>query len=372
MQRGLRESLDKHIDVKKRCQVAFRIQGPSVYDFTCFGLDQNGKLSDDRYMVFYNQMVSPAQEIRYNERSQGAAFDLNLSDMPGKIERLAFTVSIDGAGTMGQMASLSAAVSQNGQDALSLNLTGKDFKEEKAIILFEVYRKGIWRIKVTASGYNGGLSSLLKDYGGEEIKETKPVPKKEQPQKTEKISLKKGEKISLSKNKRNKPILIENGWKASKKDYDLKALVLYRDGRQIYVGAANRDELLRTPEGAVCHGGDIKRPGKLERITIKWHPDIAAVAVSSYSARENGAGSFRRYGVFVRITNGKQVIEIPASDTNSSAHRYTLCFGEILFKEDESMEVVALEMYSEPNSEQRIGYRKGKVVMDVGPEGKFK
>lgn len=33
------------------------------------------------------------------------------------------------------------------------------------------------------------------------------------------------------------------------------------------------------------------------------------------------------------------------------------------------MEVVALEMYSAPNSENRIGYRNGKVVMDIGSSG---
>lgn len=74
-----------------------------------------------------------------------------------------------------------------------------------------------------------------------------------------------------------------------------------------YIGAANDDELLRTPDGAVCHGGDVKLPGELEHIEIKWHPDIASVAVSSYSAIENGTGAFNKYGVFVRIRNGKGI-----------------------------------------------------------------
>ena len=37
-----------------------------------------------------------------------------------------------------------------------------------------------------------------------------------------------------------------------------------------------------------------------------------------------------------------------------------------------TFEVSALEMYSAPNSENRIGYRENKVVMDIGPRGQTK
>ena len=36
------------------------------YDSCCFGVDINEKLSDDRYMVFYNQPASPKNEIEYS------------------------------------------------------------------------------------------------------------------------------------------------------------------------------------------------------------------------------------------------------------------------------------------------------------------
>ena len=191
-------------------------------------------------------------------------------------------------------------------------------------------------------------------------------------QKSEKISLKKGQKVSLTKKQDQSPIRIECGWTAPRKDYDLKALVRYRNGQLIYIGAANADERLSTPDGAVRHGGDVKNPGELEHIEIKWHPDIASVAVSSYSALENGYGSFREYGVFVRIINGKQIIEIPAADTSAKGDSYTLCFGEILFGASNTMDVVALEMYSRAGSEHRIGYVGDQVKMDIGPSGKLK
>ena len=386
--KGMREKLSKYINTNQDFQIEMSIAGNSIYDFCCFGVDANGKLSDDRYMIFYNQPHSPNQEIRYEAGNPSAKFILNLSQLPASIQKLVFTASIDGNGTMGNIAKHSFILSQNGEQKISLTLSGSDFKQEKAFISMEIYRKEEWRISAVANGFNGGLSALLAHYGGVEISNTpstptspiipSPITKTEQtkqPAQTppaQKISLKKGQKVSLSKNN-GTPIIIENGWTATGKDYDLKALVRYRNGKQIYIGAANKDELLSTPEGAVKHGGDIKAPGELEHIDIKWHKDIASVAVSSYSAIENGTGSFHRYGVFVRIKNGAQIIEISAENASADDKSYTLCFGEIIYGDaPNTFDVSALEMYSLPRSERRIGYQGTKVVMDIGPEGQTK
>ena len=389
-QRGMRDKLEKYINAQQNFDVLMSVAGNSVYDYSCFGVDAAGKLSDDRYMIFYNQTQSPNNEIVFSQNNEGAKFSINLSKLPPQIQKLVFTVSIDGNGTMGNIASHTLAIRQGGPAAVELRLNGSDFHSEKAIISIEIYRKDVWRFVVVANGFNGGLGDLLRAYGGQEMSAPQPAnkpasaplqaapkpkqtaPQPQMPQKAEKISLKKGQKVSLSKNS-GQPIIVENGWTAAGKDYDLKALVRYRSGKLLYVGAANDDELLSTPEGAVRHGGDVKLPGELEHITISWHPDIASVAVSSYSAIENGTGSFFRYGVFVRIKNGKQIIEIPAANTSADDRSYTLCFGEIIFgDEKDSMEVSALEMYSAPNSENRIGYRYGQVVMDIGPSGRQK
>ncbi len=385
MERGFRGKLEDYLSPEQPLTVRITTLGSAVYDTCCFGVDAADKLSDDRYMVFYNQPVTPGQEIHYNAQGNTAEYQIQLSLLPESIAKLVFTVSIDGAGTMGEIQSHRIELIQNGQTVMELALTGGDFQKEKAIIGLEIYRKGVWRVAVVARGFDGGLDALLKSYGGEVAGEapaqsapaqpTAPPPVQPAapaPQKAEKISLKKGQKVSLTKKQDQSPIRIECGWTAPRKDYDLKALVRYRNGQLVYVGAANADERLSTIEGAVRHGGDVKNPGELEHIEIQWHPDIASVAVSSYSALENGYGSFREYGVYVRIINGNQVIEIPAADTSAKGDSYTLCFGEILFGESHTMEVAALEMYSRPGSEHRIGYQGSQVVMDIGPTGKLK
>lgn len=184
------------------------------------------------------------------------------------------------------------------------------------------------------------------------------------------ISLHKGQRVRLDK---NGDIIVSNGWTADGKDYDLKGLVRYRDGRApIYVGAANLDEVLSIPEGAVRHGGDVTEPGARETMTVSWHPDVASVALSSYSALENGTGSFMEYGVFVEIANGPQVVGIAAADASAEGTSYTLCFGEVLFNDDGSLTVINHELYSAANSEHRVGYRGDQVVMDIGPVGQPK
>lgn len=169
------------------------------------------------------------------------------------------------------------------------------------------------------------------------------------------------------------PVIVTNHWTAVGKDYDLKALVRYRDGRLVYVGAANRDEVLRTPEGAVEHGGDARAAGEVETLTINWHPDIASVAVSSYSALENGSGSFREYGVSVRLQHGPSKYEIAAADASAESTSYALCFAELVFGEGpHDITVTNLELYSRPRSEHRVGYVGSDVRMDAGPQGKPK
>lgn len=184
------------------------------------------------------------------------------------------------------------------------------------------------------------------------------------------MQLTKGNSMQLTKT--GAPIKAVNGWTAKGKDYDLKALVRYRDGRLVYVGAANADELLSSPEGAVSHSGDARQAGELETLTIRWNPQIASVALSSYSALENGTGSFRKYGVYVEIQNGPQVVRISAADANADSTSYTLCFGEIIFEPNGSLTVVNHEMYSRSGSERRVGYQGDRVVMDIGPEGRNK
>ena len=144
------------------------ISGGAVYDFSCFGVDVEGRLSDDRYMIFYNQTESPNHEITYTPSDNGATFAVSLSELPQSVAKLVFTASIDGDGTMSQIAAHTLRITGDGEE-LAMTLSGDDFHDERAIISVEIYRKDCWRVNAVASGFNGGLPELLKNYGGEEM-----------------------------------------------------------------------------------------------------------------------------------------------------------------------------------------------------------
>ena len=174
IQRGFRDKLEKYANPNQPLVVEMQVNGQAVYDYCCFGVDANGKLSDDRYMVFYNQLQSPNREISYTDEGGKACFTVNLHQLPASIQKLVFTVSIDGNGTMGQITSHILRILQNQQSVVEVSLTGKDFQNEKAIISMEVYRKDVWRFAAVASGFNGGLGDLLRAYGGEESTDEAP------------------------------------------------------------------------------------------------------------------------------------------------------------------------------------------------------
>lgn len=175
IERGFRGKLEAYLNVAQPIQVRIATVGGAVYDTCCFGVDANEKLSDDRYMVFYNQPVSPGREISYTAQGNSADYQVNLTALPGAIAKLVFTVSVDGNGTMGQIQSHTIQICQNGQTVMELTLSGSDFQNEKAIIGIELYRKNVWRIAVVARGFNGGLGDLLKSFGGEMLEETPPT-----------------------------------------------------------------------------------------------------------------------------------------------------------------------------------------------------
>lgn len=145
----------------------------AAVDVSCFGLDAHDKLSDDRYMVFYNQLASPDGAVRLNLGGGGARFAVNLDALPAAIARLVFVAAIDGAATMRSLGASSLSLG----GALRFPWSGADFGDEKAVIVAELYRRdGQWRFGAVGQGFNGGLAALLKHFGGTEAGSAAPAP----------------------------------------------------------------------------------------------------------------------------------------------------------------------------------------------------
>ena len=165
--RGFRAKIKDYFAPSKELALRVRMWGKHVYDSCCFGLDAADKIKNESYVIFYNQKASPNNEIVMEGEGADTTYRFNLSKLPDHIAKLSFAISVDGDGVLRQADGIAVELSQGDQTA-TLSFAGSYLADEKALIAIEVYRKGEWRFSAVAAGFNGGLSALLKHFGGDE------------------------------------------------------------------------------------------------------------------------------------------------------------------------------------------------------------
>jgi len=314
--------------------VTVRLDGPDTYDVSLFGVDANGKLSDDRYFIFFNQLSSPEGAIAASGLggSGEPLFQVDLSRLPRSVQRLVFTAAIDGNGTMSGVRSGSLQLSAGGVEVASFPLVGADFAAEKALMIAELYVKDVWRFAAIGQGFNGGLSALLAHFGGEEvgppqaptpISAPAPTPQQAPAPKVQlgKITLdKKGDKrtVSLAKGRGDEPIHVNLNWNqqggtrrrglfssgASAPDLDLGCLWELKNGDKGVIqplgnrfGAKNAPPFIYLDKddrtGAASDGENlwIMRPTEIRRVMI-------------FALIYEGANDFTSVGGRLRMRDG--------------------------------------------------------------------
>lgn len=282
--------------------IRVQVSGPAdEYDLILFGLDQSKQLSDDRYMIFYNQPRSPegALSMKRGARSE-KIFEIDLARLPQKIGRLSLAATVDN-GAFNAIDHAEVIVSVNGYDLLNYRVTGSDFQYERAVMLFDVYHKDVWRLGAVGQGFSGGLAALVEHFGGEvapiaEIAQPKPPTPKPKPTSTtqtanstpathnQKISLEKqgqSARISLSKSGGHDPVRINLNWDKgggflrASTDLDLGCMYVLNDGsRGVIQALGGRFGSDRFSPFIMLDGDD--RTGEIssgENLTI-FRPDV--------------------------------------------------------------------------------------------------
>ncbi|MFC9248422.1 TerD family protein [Streptomyces sp. NPDC057136] len=159
--------------------VGVQIAGPGLtFDISCFGLDANEQLSDDRYFIFFNQPKSPEESIQLLGAQSGdtESFRVTLDRIPANIHKLSFTATLDGAGQMSQVGPGYIRIVAGGEEVVKYAFTGSEFTTERAVMLGDFYLKDVWRFAAVGQGFDGGLDALLKNFGGEVAEEAPAAP----------------------------------------------------------------------------------------------------------------------------------------------------------------------------------------------------
>lgn len=165
-------------------------------------------------------------------------------------------------------------------------------------------------------------------------------------------------------------------------DYDVYAIVVYRDGRTETVATfgtkegRGRDFSLATTDGAVRHLGDVGRSSAAvasETVQITLNDNIHAVIPVVYSAQSNGTGSFRKYQVSMTIDNGSGAAVTIDADSASSDNTVYSCVPGVIINDPTGVRIEAREQYSAPRSERRPTVDGNlNVQMDAGATNSYK
>ncbi|MBL1095859.1 TerD family protein [Streptomyces coffeae] len=158
--------------------IGVQVAGPGLtFDISCFGLDADERLSDDRYFIFFNQPKSPEEAIQQLGAQAGdtESFRVTLDSIPSSIHKLSFTATLDGAGQMSQIGSGYIRIVAGGEEVARYAFSGAEFSTERAVMLGDFYLKDVWRFAAVGQGFDGGLEALLKNFGGQ-VAEEEPAP----------------------------------------------------------------------------------------------------------------------------------------------------------------------------------------------------
>nr|WP_088186189.1 TerD family protein [Desulfosporosinus sp. FKA] len=147
-------------------------------DASAFLLSTNGLVKDENDLVFYNNPSGGQGSVKHsgdNKKGSGSGDDeqirINLQAVPSYIERIAFTITINDAQlkrqSFGDIKSSYVRIINANTNELLLNYDlGQDFSVETAIVAAELYRHGgEWKFHAIASGFQGGLAALCRNFG---------------------------------------------------------------------------------------------------------------------------------------------------------------------------------------------------------------
>ena len=147
-------------------------------DSSIFLLNATGKCGDEKDFIFFNNLEGGNGSVVHagdNLTGEGDGDDeqvnINLANVPATVEKIAFTITIHDADTrnqnFGQVSNSYVRIvnDANREELIRYDL-GEDFSIETAVVVGELYRHGSeWKFSAIGSGYQGGLASLVKDYG---------------------------------------------------------------------------------------------------------------------------------------------------------------------------------------------------------------
>ncbi|MGL5083564.1 MAG: TerD family protein [Microcoleaceae cyanobacterium] len=146
-------------------------------DASVFMLGGNGKIPQDEYFVFYNNLVSPDKAVSHlgdSRTGEGGGDDetieVDLTKINPAIEEIVFVVTIHDSDkrrqNFGQVRNSFIRIydAETDTEVTKYDLE-EDFSRETAVEFGRLYKKGgEWRFQAVGQGYSSGLQSFVDQY----------------------------------------------------------------------------------------------------------------------------------------------------------------------------------------------------------------
>lgn len=158
--------------------VGLNFSNPQVVQICCFGVTDTNTLLNERYFIFDQQRKTPEGGVlaigqRGHDTEQ---FRIDLARMPQMLNKLIFTATIEDSATMGQLSKGHLRILANQQEVARYFFEGKEFGNEKSVIIAELFLTDVWRFGAIGQGFGGDLKGLIRHFKGEEAILALPSP----------------------------------------------------------------------------------------------------------------------------------------------------------------------------------------------------
>lgn len=133
-------------------------------------LDANGNALSPEHFVFFNQLSTPDDAVRYVTKSDKEQLEVDLSLIPKEVAKIVFIVYADPdlrkPGNFGSVRSSYMRVAdREDQDIATYDLEPVS-NDVTALIFGEIYRyNGAWKFRAVGQGYTTGLNGVIETYG---------------------------------------------------------------------------------------------------------------------------------------------------------------------------------------------------------------
>lgn len=155
-------------DYDPEYKIELSASSPADFDVALFGLDKDLKLSNEDYMIFYNQPLGPCHSLELvNHTKNFASFRANLHTLNSQIQHLFLTLTTDSDQPISKLSDLHIQLYHKQHLINKFEINTTPFQQQQSILLFHLDKvDGTWILKPTNQGFDGDLADLVKFFGG--------------------------------------------------------------------------------------------------------------------------------------------------------------------------------------------------------------